>query len=77
MLHTEPMQKVRIVSLDGDKARVVAALHMMGAIDLRKSKLQLGDDKPATLRKIFEANHKPESWGGLATTPWYLASERD
>jgi hypothetical protein len=27
----------------------------------------------ATLRKIFEANHKPESWGGLATTPWYLA----
>ncbi len=41
------MQKVRIVSLDGDKPRVVAALHMIGAIDLRKSKLQLSDDKPA------------------------------
>ncbi len=26
-----------------------------------------------TLRQIFEANHKPESWGGLATTPWYFA----
>lgn len=25
------------------------------------------------LRKVFEANHKPDSWGGLATTPWYLA----
>jgi hypothetical protein len=25
-----------------------------------------------TLRKVFEANHKPDSWGGLATTPWYL-----
>ncbi len=28
-----------------------------------------------TLRKVFEANHKPESWGGLATTPWYLAQQ--
>jgi len=26
-----------------------------------------------TLRKIFEANHNPASWGGLATTPWYCA----
>jgi hypothetical protein len=26
-----------------------------------------------TLRKLFEANHKPESWGGLAITPWYCA----
>jgi hypothetical protein len=26
-----------------------------------------------TLRQIFEANHDPASWGGLATTPWYLA----
>lgn len=41
------MQKVRIVSLDRDKAKVVAALHAMGAIDLRKSKLDLQDDKPA------------------------------
>ncbi len=26
-----------------------------------------------TLRKIFEANHDPASWGGLAATPRYLA----
>ena len=26
-----------------------------------------------TLRAIFEANHKPDSWGGLAKTPWYLS----
>ncbi len=26
-----------------------------------------------TLKKIFLANHNPASWGGLATTPWYLA----
>jgi hypothetical protein len=26
-----------------------------------------------TLRKIFEANHKPGSWGGISATPWYLA----
>jgi hypothetical protein len=26
-----------------------------------------------TLRRVFEANHKPDSWGGLATTPWYFA----
>lgn len=25
-----------------------------------------------TLRKIFEANHKPDSWGGLKISPWYL-----
>ena len=31
-----------------------------------------------TLRKIFVANHDPGSWGGLATTPWFLwlASKR-
>ena len=27
----------------------------------------------STLRKIFLANHSPEGWGGLASTPWYLA----
>ena len=27
----------------------------------------------ATLRKVFEANHNPASWGGLAGTPQYLA----
>jgi len=26
-----------------------------------------------TLRKVFEAHHNPASWGGLSTTPWYLA----
>ena len=25
------------------------------------------------LRQVFEANHKPDGWGGLATTPWYLS----
>jgi len=28
------------------------------------------------LRQVFEANHKPDSWGGLATTPRYVASEQ-
>jgi hypothetical protein len=26
-----------------------------------------------TLRKIFIANHRPDSWGGLRTTPWFLS----
>ena len=26
-----------------------------------------------TLRKIFLANHDPAGWGGLSTTPWFLA----
>ena len=26
-----------------------------------------------TLRKVFEANHDPASWGGLSATPRYLA----
>jgi hypothetical protein len=30
-----------------------------------------------TLKRIFLANHNPESWGGLATTPWYLSQARD
>lgn len=28
-----------------------------------------------TLKKVFEATHAPASWGGLATTPWYLARQ--
>ncbi len=48
LLHTEPMQKVRIVSLDSDKQAVTAALHAIGAIDLRKSKLEISDDRPAS-----------------------------
>ena len=27
----------------------------------------------ATLEKIFAMNHRPEAWGGLASTPWYLS----
>jgi len=27
----------------------------------------------ATLKKVFEANFNPASWGGHATAPWYLA----
>ena len=42
------MQKIRIIALDEAKANVIAALHVMGAIDLRKSKLELSDDKPAS-----------------------------
>jgi hypothetical protein len=26
-----------------------------------------------TLRRIFVANHRPDDWGGLAATPWFLA----
>lgn len=26
------------------------------------------------LREVFVANHDPTGWGGLATTPWYLAT---
>ena len=27
----------------------------------------------ATLRKIFLANHRPDDWGGIAATPWFLS----
>jgi hypothetical protein len=27
----------------------------------------------ATLQQVFEANFKPDGWGGLSATPWYLA----
>ena len=29
-----------------------------------------------TLRKIFVANHKPDGWGGLSATPWFLSISR-
>jgi V/A-type H+-transporting ATPase subunit I len=48
VLRTEPMQKVRIISVERDKSIVIAALHAMGAIDLRKTHIDsLQDDKPA------------------------------
>lgn len=30
----------------------------------------------STLRKLFIANNAPESWGGLASTPWFLSVDR-
>ena len=29
-----------------------------------------------TLRRIFVANHNPSNWGGLSSTPWFLALAR-
>ena len=26
-----------------------------------------------TLRRVFVANHRPDTWGGLSATPWFLA----
>ena len=40
------MQKVRIICLNSDKKEVVAALHRMGMLDLRKSALSLENDSP-------------------------------
>ena len=31
----------------------------------------------STLKRIFLANHVPDNWGGLASTPWYLSLPRD
>ena len=47
MLRTEPMQKVRVVCLDKDKRSVVVALHNLGTLDLRQSRLKLEEDKPS------------------------------
>ena len=30
-----------------------------------------------TLQKIFVANQNPASWGGLVTTPWFLARQKE
>ncbi len=43
MLRTERMQKVRLLCLKKDRRAVVHELHMLGAIDLRRSGLQLSD----------------------------------
>ncbi len=47
MFRTEPMAKIRVISIEGSKTDVIASLHTMGAIDLRKSALELADDKPS------------------------------
>lgn len=31
----------------------------------------------ATLRSVFAANHKPDGWGGLGLTAWYLATFKE
>jgi len=33
----------------------------------------MGDNPSMVIQKNFEDSHKPDSWGGLAATPWYLA----
>ena len=40
------MQKVRLICLDSDKKEVISALHAAGIMDLRKSSLELQDDRP-------------------------------
>ncbi|MEM3839303.1 MAG: V-type ATPase 116kDa subunit family protein [Candidatus Micrarchaeaceae archaeon] len=41
------MEKIRAIALEEDKAKVVAALHNMNIIELRKSRLDINDDRPA------------------------------
>ena len=41
LLSSEPMRKVRIICLTQDKKPVIAGLHGLGVIDLRKSALQI------------------------------------
>lgn len=45
LFRTERMQKVRIVAVEDKKSAVIAQLHKMGIIDLRKSALDLADDR--------------------------------
>ncbi|MDE1855371.1 MAG: hypothetical protein KGH57_03595 [Candidatus Micrarchaeota archaeon] len=40
------MQKIRIVGLQSQKGRIIAELHRLGVIDIRKSALSIEDDKP-------------------------------
>jgi hypothetical protein len=30
----------------------------------------------ATLKETFVANHDPSDWGGIVTTPWFLAGQK-
>ncbi len=46
-MRSEKMRKIRIICLEKDKGSVVAALHKLSIIDLRKSALQLPDGLPA------------------------------
>ncbi|MDE1868852.1 MAG: hypothetical protein KGH60_02705 [Candidatus Micrarchaeota archaeon] len=49
MLHTERMQKIRILSVDAAKYSLIRELQRLGAIDLRKSELKLGDDSASDM----------------------------
>ncbi|MDE1845919.1 MAG: hypothetical protein KGH53_01390 [Candidatus Micrarchaeota archaeon] len=52
MLSTEPMQKVRMLFLDQERDGVVAFLHKQGILDLRRSKLELGEVQSTTATEI-------------------------
>ncbi len=43
------MQKVRIVGLQSQKDKIVKEMHRLGAIEIRKSNLEMEDDKPGEL----------------------------
>ncbi|MGI0100904.1 MAG: V-type ATP synthase subunit I [Candidatus Micrarchaeaceae archaeon] len=45
MLRTERMQKIRIIALDHVKYDIIRKLHELGVIEIRKSGLELTDDK--------------------------------
>ena len=45
MLKTVKMQKVRIIAIDEVKYELVKRLHELGVIDVRRSGLELSDDK--------------------------------
>lgn len=50
------MEKVRIICLREARERIVAGLHGLGLIDLRKSEMVIGDDAPLdTYTKLSEA----------------------
>ncbi|MGC8648926.1 MAG: V-type ATP synthase subunit I [Candidatus Micrarchaeia archaeon] len=44
LFHTEPMQKIRIISLLDYKYNVISALHKLGVLDIKKSQLKLDED---------------------------------
>jgi len=55
LLSTEPMQKLRMLFLESERERMVAYLHKLGLVDLRRSKLELSEVQSATLPEISNA----------------------
>ena len=47
VLHTEPMQKIRIIALGSVRYELVSTLHRLGMMHLSRSKLHLADDTPS------------------------------